>query len=38
MVSKSSGDVERIFIDKSLCGKISDKINAGRVYMNLIVL
>ena len=29
MVSKNSGDVEKIFIDKSLCGKITDKINAG---------
>ncbi|CAB3999721.1 WD repeat-containing and planar cell polarity effector fritz homolog [Paramuricea clavata] len=29
MVAKNSGDVEKIFIDKSLCGKLTDKINAG---------
>ncbi|XP_028405974.1 WD repeat-containing and planar cell polarity effector protein fritz homolog [Dendronephthya gigantea] len=29
MVAKNSGDVEKIFIDKSLCGKITDKIDAG---------
>ena len=33
MVSKSSGDIEKIFIDKSLWGKISDKINAGVVHL-----
>ncbi|XP_046865085.1 WD repeat-containing and planar cell polarity effector protein fritz homolog [Xenia sp. Carnegie-2017] len=28
-VAKNFGDVEKIFIDKSLCGRISDRINAG---------
>ena len=29
MVAKNSGDVEKIFIDKSLCGKVTEKINTG---------
>jgi hypothetical protein len=34
MVAKNSGDVEKIFIDKSLCGKITDKISAGSVCIS----
>ena len=32
-VAKNFGDVEKIFIDKSLCGRISDRINAGTISM-----
>jgi hypothetical protein len=36
MVAKNSGDVEKIFIDKSLCGKLTDKINAGGLCVRYI--
>ena len=33
LVSSSSGDVERISIDKSLTGKVPDLINKGMAYV-----